>query len=87
MKGLTLGLAKTLAPHDIVVNGLAPGPTATPMLIKDGYDGIELDNIPSQRYTTSQEIANFAVVFSKSFKSYYNRRYCVYDGWSRKFNS
>lgn len=62
LKGLTLGLAKTLAHHDIVVNGLAPGPTATPMLIKDNYDGIELDNIPSQRYTTSQEIANFAVV-------------------------
>ena len=35
LRGLTLGLAKALIPFGIVVNGVAPGPTATPMLIKD----------------------------------------------------
>ncbi len=39
LRGLTLGLAKTLIPHGIVVNGLAPGPTATPMLIKEEMGG------------------------------------------------
>lgn len=34
VRGLTQGLAKMFAPHGIVVNGLAPGPTATPMLGK-----------------------------------------------------
>lgn len=34
IKEFTLGMAKSLIPHGVVVNGLAPGPTATPMLIK-----------------------------------------------------
>ena len=34
-RGLTLGLAKVLAPYGITVNGIAPGPTATPMLGKE----------------------------------------------------
>ena len=38
MKGLTIGLAKKLIKDGIVVNGLAPGPTATPMLHKDIND-------------------------------------------------
>lgn len=34
IRGLTMGLARSLAPYGIVVNGLAPGQTATPMLQK-----------------------------------------------------
>jgi 3-oxoacyl-[acyl-carrier protein] reductase len=62
LRGMTLGLAKTLIPYDIVVNGLAPGPTATPMLVADGYDGIELPSLPAGRYATAEEIAQMAVV-------------------------
>ena len=61
LRGLTLGLAKTLIPHGIVVNGLAPGPTATPMLQADNSD-ISLPNNPLGRYATQEEIANMAVV-------------------------
>lgn len=61
IRGLTLGLAKTLAPHGIVVNGIAPGPTATPMLMT-GSDDITHHGIPAQRYAMPEEIANFAVV-------------------------
>lgn len=61
LRGLTLGLAKTLIPHGIVVNGLAPGPTATPMLHADNSD-ISLPNNPFGRYATQEEIANMAVV-------------------------
>ena len=35
IRALTLGLAKSLAKNGITVNGIAPGPTATPMMIKD----------------------------------------------------
>ena len=62
IRGLTLGLAKALIPYGIVVNGLAPGPTATSLLIKDGYNGIE-HTLPAGRYVTAEEIANMAVVF------------------------
>lgn len=62
LRGLTAGLAKVLISYDIVVNGLAPGPTATSMLVRSGYDGLELPSNPAQRYATPQEIANMAVV-------------------------
>lgn len=62
LKGLTQGMAKSLIPYGIVVNALAPGPTATPMLIKDGYEGIELLGNPSGRYACPEEIANMAVI-------------------------
>lgn len=61
IRGLTIGLAKTLAPYGIIVNGIAPGPTATPMLIKDPDKGIALNNSPVGRYSDAQEIANTAV--------------------------
>lgn len=62
LRGLTQGLAKILIPYGIVVNGLAPGPTATPFLVADGYDGIENNLVPAGRFATSEEIANMAVV-------------------------
>jgi NAD(P)-dependent dehydrogenase (short-subunit alcohol dehydrogenase family) len=62
MRGLTKGFAKAFIPYGIVVNGIAPGPTATPMLISDGYDGIELQTNPTGRYATAQEIANMATI-------------------------
>ena len=36
IKGFTMGLAKSLIPYGITVNGIAPGRTATPMLGKKG---------------------------------------------------
>lgn len=62
IRALTSGMAKVLIPYGITVNGLAPGPTYTPMLIKDDYEGIELSSNPSYRYTTAEEIANLAVI-------------------------
>lgn len=59
VRGLTSGLAKALIPYDIVVNGIAPGPTATEMLDKDGKDLYNAKN-PSKRYCTAKEVANIA---------------------------
>lgn len=64
MRGYTLGIAKQLIKHGIVVNGLAPGPTATPMLIKDGSNNYSLPNNPSQRFAAPEEIANIAVILT-----------------------
>ena len=61
LRGLTLGLAKILIPHGITVNGIAPGPTATPMLTKDMSD-LVLESSPIGRYATAEEIANLATV-------------------------
>ena len=61
IRGLTEGLAKMLAPHGIVVNGLAPGPTATPMLGKSDYSDISLPTSPIGRYALPEEIAAMAL--------------------------
>lgn len=62
IRGLTLGMAKTLIKHDIVVNGIAPGPTATPMLVEDGNTNLELPSNPLGRFGMPEEIGNMAVV-------------------------
>lgn len=61
LRGLTLGLAKSLAKYGITVNGIAPGPTATPMMLKGKTSNMALDRIPLGRYITPEEIANMAV--------------------------
>lgn len=60
VRGLTSGLAKALIPYGIVVNGIAPGPTATEMLGKDGSDLYNEKN-PSKRYCSAEEVANLAI--------------------------
>lgn len=60
MRGLTMGLAKSLAPYGITVNGIAPGPTATPMLKSDN-NNITNNSIPLGRFVMPEEIANMAV--------------------------
>ena len=62
LRGLTLGLAKSLGYRGITVNGIAPGPTATPMMIKGDNNNMALDRIPLGRYITTDEIANMAVM-------------------------
>lgn len=59
--GFTKGLAKKAIEYDIVVNGIAPGPTATPMLVDD-VKNITLKNSPAGRYTMPEEIANICTI-------------------------
>lgn len=61
IKGFTLGLAKMLIPYGIVVNGIAPGATATPMLGRD-ISNLTNERNPMGRMTTSEEVANMAVI-------------------------
>lgn len=66
IKEFTLGMAKSLIPHGIVVNGLAPGPTATPMLVKTGKNDLTLGHNPLGRYAMPEEIANMAVILTSN---------------------
>lgn len=61
IRGLTIGLAKILTPYGITVNGLAPGPTATPMLIGDS-NNLNHPDTPTGRYIAPEEIANMAAI-------------------------
>ena len=61
LRALTLGLAKALGPDGITVNGIAPGPTATPMMHKTHNDDLALHRIPLGRYIMPEEIANMAL--------------------------
>lgn len=61
IKGFTLGLAKTLIQYGITVNGIAPGPTLTPMITSKEKNNITNKNIPLGRFILPEEIANMAV--------------------------
>lgn len=63
IRGLTLGLAKTLAPYGITVNGIAPGQTLTGMVPNlDKEANIYQESVPLGRYILPEEIANMALV-------------------------
>lgn len=61
VNGITRGLADYLLPYGIVVNGLAPGPTVTEMVKKDGDNNLYYRDQPSHRFMTAQEVANLAI--------------------------
>ena len=60
VRDLTQGFAKELIKNGIVVNAIAPGPTATDMIGADENDLTSLD-VPAGRVATVDEIANHAL--------------------------
>lgn len=61
VRGLTMGLARALAPYGITVNGIAPGQTATPMLKHKEDTNLTNNTCPLGRWILPEEIANGAV--------------------------
>ena len=61
VRGFTLGAADLLASKGIIVNAIAPGPTATPMLQKNENDNIYVNSNCVNRMTLPNEIAALAV--------------------------
>lgn len=62
VRTLTAGLAKTLSPHGIVVNGIAPGPTATGMIKQKDQNDLAAPALPCGRLTHPEEVASMAVI-------------------------
>lgn len=60
--GMTKGLADVLLPYGIIVNAIAPGPTATEMVGKSEIDSISHETCPIGRYALPEEIANLALL-------------------------
>lgn len=61
LRGLMEGTAKMLAPHGIVVNAVAPGPTATAMLLEGDMANVMRPDSPIGRYVSPEEIAEMIV--------------------------
>lgn len=70
VKAVTLGLAAEMIKYGIVVNGLAPGPTATEMLHMDTRSSLRWPGNPSGRVATPEEIANWAVMLVSDMGNY-----------------
>lgn len=60
IRSITSGIAKAVIKYGVCVNGVAPGPTATPMLL-DSFDDISNPKNPSNRYATVSEISSMCV--------------------------
>lgn len=62
INGLTMGMAKKFIQDEIVVNAIAPGPTATDMLNKVKNDDISKSNSMVGRFILPEEVANIATI-------------------------
>ena len=63
---LTKGLAQNLIDNDIIVNSIAPGPTATDLLDYHKGDFIYTSDNKLYRYTMPEEIAEIALVLTSN---------------------
>ncbi len=68
--GMTKGFADLLISKGIIVNGLAPGPTATDMVGMGNSDNLYYRMQPSHRYATPDEIANMAIYLISPFADF-----------------
>jgi NAD(P)-dependent dehydrogenase (short-subunit alcohol dehydrogenase family) len=90
MDQLTRALALELAPHNILVNSVAPGFVDTPMSIVDGKSELESDwfktnyvqqrRIPLARAAQPAEIAQAIVWLASPLNTYVNGHVLVADG-------
>lgn len=64
IRGMTYGLGKQLAPHNIIVNGVAPGAIATEMMRWKEGDSMRRDSHRNGRFGYPEEIADLIVFLS-----------------------
>lgn len=76
---LTKGLGRKLAPYGIIVNGLAPGGTATPMANLTDDSMVHLAT-PSMRLAYPNEMANLALVLGSDLGNNLVGEIIVSDG-------
>ena len=78
--GLTEGLGKKLAPYGIIVNGIAPGRTATVMLDKGDDDNIYDSLTSAKRFAMPEEIAELAIFLMSDATNFIVGQTIVCDG-------
>ena len=78
--GLTQGLGKKLAPYGIVVNGIAPGRTATSMLGKNNDPDIYDQVTSAKRFGLPQEVAELAGFLMSDASNFIVGQTIVIDG-------
>ncbi len=78
--GLTAGLGLMLIPHGIIVNGIAPGLTATPMMKREDYDNLYANYSPSFRCARPEEIAELALFLMSDAANYIVGQTIICDG-------
>ena len=82
--GMTEGLGKRFAKDGIIINGIAPGATATAMVgFDEGGEGDLAWIAPSGRYSSSEEIANLAVFMCSDMGDNMVGSVIPYDGGER----
>lgn len=68
VRGLTEGFGKKLAPYNIIVNGISPGPSCTDMgNMSDSEVRLSNTSIPTGRMSTPDEIANSILYLSSEY--------------------
>ena len=64
INSLVKGMAQSLINNDIIVNGIAPGPTATALLNYSEGQSIYTDDNMIFRYTMPEEVAEYALILA-----------------------
>jgi NAD(P)-dependent dehydrogenase (short-subunit alcohol dehydrogenase family) len=77
---LTKGFGKKMINKNIVVNGIAPGATATNMMGMEENQNVELSRVPSGRATLPQEIAEAALLLISDIGNQMCGEILVMDG-------
>lgn len=86
--GLTQGLGRMLAPHGIIVNGIAPGRIATTMqTCIDPHDNIYDAQSFIQRYGLPEEVAELAIYLMSDASNFIVGQTIICDGGGYKANS
>jgi len=78
--GLTSGLGKLLSPYGIIVNGIAPGRTATEMLNRNPDSNIYDTFQPVKRMGLPVEVAELAVFLMSDAANYIIGQTIICDG-------
>jgi 3-oxoacyl-[acyl-carrier protein] reductase len=81
--GLTRSSALDMAPYNILINALCPGPTSTDMvenLLTEDQKKAFIADIPLGRFAHPQEIANFAIFLCSDLNTYITGQTIIVDG-------
>lgn len=81
--GLTRSSAVDMAPYNILINALCPGPTSTDMvenLLSEDQKKVFRADIPLRRFAYPQEIANFALFLCSDLNTYITGQAIIVDG-------